>query len=162
MNAPTYTKMLYIGLPLSGYEATRLLGSILSDEERKNVIRFENDDAEAKFLAEVAAADGEEDHSVYSFHEILLNHYIKDKTHLSLHYLDKGVYILGYELPEIRQNLWGPMNTVEESLVLILSRKVDWVNEAKWIGMDLSKVLIAHMEDKSEVVHYAEPVLVSW
>ena len=154
--------MLLIGLPLSGYEIARLFGCILSKDEIAECIEFVDIESEHTFLNEYAAADGCEDHSVYYFYERRLNELIRDKTNLRVHWLDKGVFFLGYDIPEIRTNLWSPMKTVEESLVLILSRKVDWLNEVKRIKMDLSKVLIAHMEDESKFLFNPEPVLVSW
>jgi hypothetical protein len=154
--------MLYIGLPLSGYEIARLLGCVLTRDETTEFIEFVDVESHDKFLTEYNDADGYEDHSVYYFYERGLNDILAQKSSLRVHCLDKGVYVLGYEIPEIRDNLWRPMKSVEESLVLILSRKVDWLNEVKRIGMNLSKVLIAHIEDKSEFLFNPEPVLLSW
>ena len=154
--------MLLIGLPLSGYEIARLFGCILSKEEIAECLEFVDVESEQTFLSEYNDADGCEDDSAYYFDERRLNEILKEKTTLRVHRLDKGVFVLGYEIPEIRANLWAPMKTVEESLVLILSRKVDWLNEINRIGMDLSKVRIAHMEAESEFLFNPEPVLISW
>jgi hypothetical protein len=154
--------MLYISLPLSGYETVRLLGCVLSKDETAEVIEFIDVDSEEKFHTEYKDTLGYEDHSAYYFNEQRLNEILKEKTTLRVHCLDKGVFVLGYSIPEIRANLWTPMMSVEESLVLILSRKVDWLDEVKRIGMDLSKVRIARMEDISEFLSNPEPVLISW
>jgi hypothetical protein len=154
--------MLYISLPLSGYEAVRLLGCILSKDETAEVIEFIDVDSEEKFHTEYKHTLGYEDHSAYYFNEQRLNGILKEKTTLRVHRLDKGVFVIGYSIPEIRANLWTQMMSVEESLVLILSRKVDWIDETNRIGMDLSKVRIASMKDISEFLFNPEPVLISW
>lgn len=155
--------MIYIGLPLSGYEVIRLFGCILSKDEMNANLCFENDESKKEFLDKFHTTDdGDEDHSVYCINDHHLQSCITNKTSLGVYYLDKGVYVLGYEFPELRDNLWAPMKSVEENLVSILSRKVDWLNETKRIGMDLSKVKIEHMEDKPEFLFDPDPVLLSW
>ena len=144
--------MLYIGRPLSGYEPVRLLGCVLSKDEVTEVIEFADVDSDYN------DADGYEDDSAYYFNERRLNEILKEKTNLRVYGYDKGVFVLGYNIPEI---CWAPMKTVEESLVLILSRKVDWIDEVKRIGMDLSKVRITYTEAESEILFTPEPMLLS-
>ena len=85
----------------------------------------------------------------------------KKGSKIGLHYLDKNVYVLGYEIPDFWKNIWGrPTISVEDSVILILQKKKEWKADVKELGLNLSTVTLARMEDEDEVMTNPEPFLI--
>jgi hypothetical protein len=90
------------------------------------------------------------------------NHLLERCTSIRVYDLDKYVMVLGFELNEFRSNLWGPTRSVEELAALLQLKKGEWMREMKKLGVDLSSVTLARMEDEDEVVQNPEPFLMEW
>ncbi len=86
---------------------------------------------------------------------------LKDKgIKLDFHYTDKSVYVFGYEILDFWKNIWGrPTISVEDSVILILQKKKQWKEEVAKLGLNLTKVTLARMEDEDEIVTNPEPFL---
>lgn len=84
---------------------------------------------------------------------------IAARTSLRLISMDKGLCVLGLEVPHIDENFTAPVRDVDECVALILLTKSEWKREVARIKMDLRSVTIAHMEAESEVVENPQPAL---
>lgn len=85
----------------------------------------------------------------------------KKGSKMEFHYLDKNVYVMGYEIPDFWKNIWGhPTISVEDSVILILQKKKEWKAEIESLGLNLSTVTLARMEDEDEIVKHPEPFLI--
>lgn len=163
--------MLYVGLPLYGYEIVRLLAPILSKAEIDSILVFDDEEDTIKFRKEYLDNPVALEHptsywyylegSPYSFNENKLNATLKTKTTLRVFWIDKGVYILGFEIDEICANLWAPLTSFEDSLAHLAAKKAEWLAEVTRLGIDRRRVSIAHMEAESEIAENAEPVLIN-
>ena len=82
-------------------------------------------------------------------------------THnIGLWSVDKGLYILGLEIPEL-SNLWDNFVQVEDALILILQAKKTLVTALKESHADLSEFNIEPMEGEPKRVYNPEPYLIS-
>jgi len=82
------------------------------------------------------------------------------RTSLLVRFVDKGVHVLGLEVPEMQRNYWAPARSVDECVALIQLRKFEWLREVARLKLDMRSVTLAHMEDKDEVVANPEPTLI--
>ena len=81
-------------------------------------------------------------------------------SELDFHYIDKGVYVFGYEIPDFWKNILGqPTLSIEDSVILILQKKKQWKEEVTKLGLNMTKVTLARMEDEDEIVANPEPFL---
>ena len=74
--------------------------------------------------------------------------------------VDKGLYILGLEIPEL-SDLWDNFVQVEDALILILQAKQTLVTALKTAHADLSEFDLTPMEGQPQRVHNPEPYLIS-
>ena len=81
------------------------------------------------------------------------------RTSLRLYFIDKGVCILGLDVPQIRKNYWEPVRGVDECIALIQLRKHEWLREVARLKLDMRAVTLAHMEAEDEVVENPQPAL---
>ena len=86
---------------------------------------------------------------------------IKEKG-FDLSYTDKGQYILGLEVKEVK-DLWEKFVNVDKALVLILEQKIKLLQLIKKEGLDLSNLLLQPMDTDEEVlVHNPSPYLITF
>ncbi len=85
---------------------------------------------------------------------------IESRSSLRLYSIDKGVLVLGLEVPEIERNLWAPARSVDECIAIIQLRKHEWLREIARLKFDMASVTLAHMEDDNEIVDYPQPTLI--
>jgi hypothetical protein len=76
-------------------------------------------------------------------------------------YTDKGQYILGLEVKEVK-DLWDNFVSVDDGLVLILEQKIKLLQLIKKEGLDLSNLLIQPMEEEEILVHNPSPYLITF
>ena len=96
--------------------------------------------------------------SIFMMIELALK---KKDSKIGIHFLDKGVYVLGYEIPDFWKNIWGrPTISVEDSVIRILQKKKEGKADVKELGLDLSTVPLARMEQEDEIVENPEPFLI--
>jgi hypothetical protein len=76
-------------------------------------------------------------------------------------YTDKGQYILGLEVKEVK-DLWENFVSVDKAIVLILEQKIKLLHLIKKEGLDLSNLLIQPMDtDEQILVHNPSPYLIT-
>jgi hypothetical protein len=80
-------------------------------------------------------------------------------TSLRIHWIDKGVWILGFHLESIDRRYWKPLLSVEDAMISILEAKKHFVEEVKRIQLNTSVVEFAYMEDGEEIVYNPEPAV---
>jgi len=80
-------------------------------------------------------------------------------TSLRIHWIDKGVWILGVHLESIDRRYWKPLLSVEDAIIGILEAKKHFVEEVKRIQLNTSVVEFAYMEDGEEIVYNPEPAV---
>jgi hypothetical protein len=86
---------------------------------------------------------------------------IKNKG-FDFRYTDKGQYILGLEVKEVKC-LWENFVSVDNALVLILEQKNKLLQLIKKEGLDLSNLLIQPMDtDEQILVHNPSPYLITF
>lgn len=162
--------MIFVGLPLYGYEIVRLLAPILSKAEIDLILAFDDEEDALKFRKEylenpdaLVLTSNEHflENTLWSFNDHKLNAILKTKTTFRAIWLDKGVFLLGYEIDEICKNMWRPEISFEDSLAHLALKKAEWLEEAARLGMDRRRVSVAHMEAESKIVENAEPLLIT-
>jgi hypothetical protein len=79
---------------------------------------------------------------------------------LKLSWIDKNLCILGLTVDDAG-DLWGTFVSVDDALVLILQKKKQVTNALKEAGVDLSELMIEHMEDEPERVFDPQPYLIT-
>jgi len=84
---------------------------------------------------------------------------IAARTSLCVFTIDKGVCVLGLEVPHIHRNYQAPIRSVDECVNLILLQKHEWLREVARLKLDMQAVKIAHMEEEDEVVENPQPAL---
>lgn len=77
---------------------------------------------------------------------------VKEKSELEFYSTDKGQYIIGLEIKEIR-DLWDKFTPVDDALILILEKKKQAKELFKKAKIDLSDFMIDKMEGDTERVH---------
>ena len=86
---------------------------------------------------------------------------IKNKG-FDFRYTDKGQYILGLEVKEVKCS-WEAFVSVDNALVLILEQKNKLLQLIKKEGLDLSNLLIQPMDtDEQILVHNPSPYLITF
>ncbi len=125
--------MVYIGFPVYFEEAYRLFKPYL-------LTRGFNED-EARLS------------------EKQFSEYLSKFTDLKLHWIDKGIWILGYNLETISRRFWNPLLSVEDTVIAILEAKKKFVEEIKKIHLDISEVEFAYMEDGEEKIQNPDPAV---
>jgi len=77
---------------------------------------------------------------------------VKEKSELEFYSTDKGQYIIGLEIKEIR-DLWDKFTPVDDALVLILQKKKQAKELFEKAKIDLSDFMIEKMEGYPERVY---------
>ena len=88
-----------------------------------------------------------------------LNEYLSDFTNLQVHWIDKNVCILGYNLKSINSRFWSPLLLAEDAAIAILQAKRDFTKEIRRSNMNISVVTFAYMEYSEEIVYNPEPAV---
>ena len=77
---------------------------------------------------------------------------VKEKSELEFYSTDKGQYIIGLEVKEIR-DLWDKFTSVDDALILILQKKKQAKELFEKAKIDLSDFMIEKMEGDPERVY---------
>jgi hypothetical protein len=92
-------------------------------------------------------------------HYNIIEKYLPLFTSLRIHWIDKGVYILGFELDDIDRRFWKPLLSADDAAIAILQAKKRFKEEVKAIQLNTSVVEFAYMEDGEETVYNPEPAV---
>ncbi len=126
--------MVYIGYPVTFQEAYRLFKPQL-------LINGFNEEKESDLTLEI------------------LNDYLSGFTTLRVHWIDKGVCILGYDLKNINSRYWSPLLVAEDAAIAILRAKREFTNAIRQANINISVVTFEYMEWGEEIVYNPEPAL---
>lgn len=80
---------------------------------------------------------------------------------IGMHYLDKGIYVVGIPLECAWNNLWTRGNTFFQTLLAIHEAKIHFDKDLAKLGVNLIGVQIDFMEDGCEI-RDAEPTLIEY
>ena len=86
---------------------------------------------------------------------------VKEKSELEFYSTDKGQYIIGLEIKEIR-DLWDKFTPVDDALILILQKKKLAKELFEKARIDLSDFMIEKMEGDPERVYNPSLFLISF
>jgi hypothetical protein len=86
---------------------------------------------------------------------------VNEKSELEFHSTDKGQYIIGLEIKEIR-DLWDKFTPVDDALILILQKKKQAKELFEKAKIDLSDFMIEKMEGYPERVYNPSLFLISF
>jgi hypothetical protein len=86
---------------------------------------------------------------------------VKEKSELEFYSTDKGQYIIGLEVKEIR-DLWDKFTPVDDALILILQKKKQTKELFEKAQIDLSDFMIEKMEGYPERVYNPPLFLISY
>lgn len=88
-----------------------------------------------------------------------LNDYLSGFTTLRVHWIDKNVCILGYNLKSINSRYWSPLLLAEDAAIAILQAKRDFMKAIRQANINISVVTFAYMEYSDEIVYNPEPAV---
>jgi hypothetical protein len=86
---------------------------------------------------------------------------VKEKSELEFYLTDKGQFIIGLEIKEIR-DLWDKFIPVDDALILILQKKKQAKELFEKAKIDLSDFMIEKMEGEPERVFNPPLYLISF
>jgi hypothetical protein len=86
---------------------------------------------------------------------------VKERSELELHSTDKGQFIIGLEVKEVR-DLWDKFIEVDNAIILILEKRKLVKKLFEKANIDLSDFYLEKMEGESERVYNPLPYLISF
>ena len=135
---------VYFGIPLTCYEAVRILGL--------NINTIIND-------IKVKRKCVDDYHVIHITEE--LNEYLRVSTKIRIFYTDKGQCIIGYEIVEL-SDLWKKFINADEFVIRIVTLKTQFTKEMEILKADLSQVTLEHMEAEPEVIKNPIPYVIAF
>lgn len=139
---------VYFGLPLNITEIIRLLNINISECNNPTVsnkfgtVTYNLNDEHAKYL-------------------VVTNLLKKNKSKMHIFTTDKGQYILGYSVQEIR-DVWNNFTNVDEFIEILNKLKNDFEEDINILNIDLFHVELERMENTSVYVNYPKPYIIDW
>jgi hypothetical protein len=137
---------LYLGLPITTYEAFRLLNLNYENIFNKIIVKHKltiNSYLDCYFID-------------------YLNNYFKEcSVNIRIFYIDKGQCIFGYELKE-PSNVWNKFINIDEFIILVEKLRRDFSIETRNLDIDLKEVTLEYMEGEPETVNYPSPFVISY
>jgi hypothetical protein len=135
---------VYFGIPLTCYEAARILGL--------NINTIIHD-------IKVKHKHVEDYHDIHITQE--LNEYLRVSTKMRIFYTDKGQCIIGYEIEEL-SDLWKKFINADEFIIRIVNLRTQFTKEMEILKADLSQVTLEHMEAEPEVIKNPIPYVIAF
>lgn len=87
--------------------------------------------------------------------------YIKSCSKMDLFETDKGQYILGYEIKQIR-DVYNNFTSVNKLIEILRQLKTDFEEDIIILNADLFHVELERMENDNIYVNYPEPCIIQW
>lgn len=139
---------VYFGLPLNITEIMRLLNINVSECNNPKVI-----DKFGTFTY-----NGNDEHAKYL---VITSHLKKNNSKMNIFTTDKGQYILGYRIHEIR-DVWNDFTNVDKFIEILNELKNDFEEDINILNIDLFHVELERMENTSVYVNYPKPYIMEW
>jgi hypothetical protein len=135
---------VYFGLPLNLDEVIRILN--ISELIENN---FKSSPYPIK------------EHYINSFKYEQINKYVKSFTKLNLFSVDKGQYVLGYEIKQI-YDVWNNFTTADKLIEILNQYKTNFEEDMITLRVDLFHVELERMENDNIYVNYPQPCIIHW
>ena len=140
---------VYFGLPLNIDEIIRLLNISESNIKEFNEHYYRDIKYHTSYF-----------HDNYVKYLIVSSH-LKNKTKIDIFTTDKGQFILGYRIDEIR-DVWNEFMNVDEFIEVLNKLKINFEEDINTLNIDLFHVELERMENTSVYVNYPKPFIIDW
>jgi hypothetical protein len=149
---------VYFGLPLNINEIMRLL-NITPHKPEQVAKEYTNSTKYTEYNESEYAEYFKYDDQYAKY--LTVKSYLKNKSNIDIFSTDKGQYILGYTIDEIR-DVWNNFTNVDELIEILNKLKNDFEKDINILNIDLFHVELERMENNPVYVNCPKPFIMEW